>query len=136
LLVLESLNPDAGPRRIVLLERTDTPAPVPRVWCEDIIEGETWTFVDVESDGDRLRIEFPSSKYEQMPSRYLLERPKHGALGSRWRLFAEDGTFLLAVLVLRRNEPKPGPEVLRIENFYRTGRPQLPPPRVKGGAPA
>lgn len=123
LLELENPTDDIQMTRMVLFERVDAESPV-RVWCQGLVDEEPWTRVDVEFEGDGLRIDLPTSEYYGMPVRMFLARPKSPVAGSRWLLRGEDGKTILAPLVLKRVLTQSDADIERIESFYRRRHPK------------
>jgi hypothetical protein len=111
---------------MVLLERLDlgVEGVLPQVWCRGLAEEHEWVRVPVAHENDRLRLDFPTSEFEQMPGRLFLERPKQPSSGARWRLLDEGGVHPIAALQMRRTENMAGRDVRRVMRFYSTGRVQ------------
>lgn len=110
-----SRTSSSGPSRVVLVERFPTTDPADgefRVWCEGLLDDETWTLVDdVEWEGGLFTLHFPPGRYEGMPVRQELRRPLKPSVGSPLQLLREDGkpyaTLVVTDVQLMTDEQRP-----------------------------
>jgi hypothetical protein len=117
LLELEKLSGELDLLRIVLFENRHGHV---RIWCQGLLEDELWTNVPSGETVDaQLILDFPNTDYVRMPSRLFLERPTIRRLGTRLALRSEDKSRVLAILIVRRDDPQTLADVERIEQFYR-----------------